>query len=435
MRTAARTLSAAFNTVLALTALSAPAAEAAEAWAEQKVSAADGSPGDNFGCSLAISGDTAVIGAYVATVDHPAQGAVYVYTRADGAWTPTQKLVAADGAELDQFGEAIALDGDTLLISANGAHVGGGRFAGAVYVFTRGGDGVWSETQKLTAGDAAEYDNFGWSVALSGTTALIGAPYADVAGRSDQGAAYVFSLAGGNWSEVAKLAATDGAADEHFGRAVAIEGQAALIGAADATVDGNAAQGATYAFDESGGVWHESQKLAGSGGAAFDGYGQAVAISGDAALIGAPLKEVAYVLVRADGLWQERQLLAGSDAPDNTRYFGYALDLEGAQAIVGAFDVDVDGRQYQGAAYVFDLDGGAWAETRRLVASDGAAHENFGLAVGISSGVALAGAYHAGVGAHAEQGAAYFYAAGDAIFADGFDGSLRDARSLAQRAR
>lgn len=394
----------------------------ATAWTEQKVSPGDGAAGDNFGYSLAIAGDTAVIGSYVATIDgRPAQGAVYVYRLAGGVWSQTQKLVAGDGAADDQFGEAIALDGDTLLISANGAHVGGGRFAGAVYVFTRSGD-VWSEAQKLTAGDAAEYDNFGWSLGLSGDTAVIGAPYADVAGRSDQGAAYVFSTTGGPWTEAAKLSAGDGAADDHFGIAVAIEGPAALIGAPGASVDGNAMQGAAYAFDRTGGAWQPSRKLIGSGGEATDNYGQAVAISGTTALIGAPIKEAVYVLTHSDGAWDEVQTLRGSDAPGNTRYFGYALDLEGAQAIVGAFDVDVDGRQYQGASYVFALAGSGWQETRRLIASDGAEHENFGIAVGISNGVAVSGAYHASADGNPEQGAAYFHAAAsDTIFADGFE--------------
>src|SRR5690606_22511648 len=137
-----------------------------------------------------------------------------------------------------QFGEAVALDGETLLVSANGMD----GFAGAVYVFTRT-DAGWTETQKLTSSDAAGLDNFGWSVAISGTTALIGAPYADIDGASDQGAAYVFTNIEGTWTETGKLVASDGTTMDNFGRAVAIEGATLLVGSVNASVDDRVGQG------------------------------------------------------------------------------------------------------------------------------------------------------------------------------------------------
>jgi hypothetical protein len=211
---------------------------------EQKVTASDGGHGQNFGYAVAIDGDTAAICAYVATVDgNMFQGAVYLFDRIDGAWTETRKLTASDGAAFGQFGESLALEGDTLLVGSNGAD----GFRGAVYVFERSAAG-WQETAKLLAGDGAGADNFGWSVSIKGSTAVVGAPYADVDGNADQGAAYVFTRAGGVWSETQKLVSGDGAAGDEFGRDVDNSGAVALIGAPQASVAGSPGQGGAYVF-------------------------------------------------------------------------------------------------------------------------------------------------------------------------------------------
>src|SRR5690606_13917293 len=110
---------------------------------------------------------------------------------------------------------------------------------GAVYVFERSDTG-WQETAKLVAGDGAGTDNFGWSVSIEGSTAVVGAPYADVGGNTDQGAAYVFTNTAGTWSEAQKLVSADGAAGDEFGRDVDVSGTTALIGAVRASVAGNA---------------------------------------------------------------------------------------------------------------------------------------------------------------------------------------------------
>ncbi len=387
---------------------------------EQKVTASDGGPGQNFGYAVAVDGDTAAICAYVATVNgNMFQGAVYLFERIDGTWTETQKLTASDGAPFGQFGESLALEGDTLLVGSNGAD----GFRGAVYVFERSDTG-WQETAKLVAGDGAGTDNFGWSVSIEGSTAVVGAPYADVGGNTDQGAAYVFTNTAGTWSEAQKLVSADGAAGDEFGRDVDVSGTTALIGAVRASVAGNAGQGAAYVFDADGGAWTETRKLVASDGDETDNFGQAVALSGTTALVGAPLAAAAYVFTDTAGNWTETQKLVASDGAELSGYFGYALDLDGDQAMVGALNAEIDGSQLQGAAWVFESTDGTWAEREKLFASDGAAFQNFGIGVGISGPHRLAGVYRAAVGSNPEQGAAYFYAsgAGDAIFADGFDG-------------
>lgn len=389
-------------------------------WPEQKVGADDGAAGTNFGYSLAISGATAFVSAYQATIDgHHAQGAVYVYTESAGEWTQTQKLGADDGAAFHQFGESIAFDGTTALIGANGVD----GFKGAVYVFGQE-DGAWTQIARLTAADGAALDNFGWSVAIDGDTALIGAPYADEGGNSDQGAAYVFEFSGGSWTSAGRLTAPDGAADDVFGRAVAVDGATLLVGAAGASIDGNAMQGAAYVYERVQEAWAPSRKLVASDGQAVDGFGQAVALEDGTAVIGAPLAAAAYVFARDEGAWPETAVLSASDGPAAGSYFGYALDFDGATIAVGALNATIGENTFQGAAYVFDREGEGWSEVRKLVASDGVAFDNLGIAVGVSGATVLAGAYYAAVDGNAAEGAAYSFTRpeADRIFTDGFEG-------------
>jgi MYXO-CTERM domain-containing protein len=257
-------------------------------WLEQaKLAASDGSIDDHFGASVALSGDTALVGAYWADVGATVnQGAAYVFTRTGGVWTEQQKLTASDGAMDDIFGVSVALSGDTVLVGAAGADVGAAVDQGAAYVFTRAG-GVWTEQQKLTASDGATEDYFGTSVALSLDTALVGSQVHDIGANIDQGAAYVFTLSGGVWIQQQKLTAGDGAAQEYFGGSVALSGDTALVSMAQGDVGANSIQGRVYVFTRSGGAWTQQQKLTAADGAAVDQFGISVALSGDTALVGA----------------------------------------------------------------------------------------------------------------------------------------------------
>lgn len=401
--------------------------QSAQSWSERKLVAADGAVGDNFGYALAVSGTNVLIGAYVRTVDgREAQGVVYAFTQAqDGAWTQTQVLVADDGDAFGQFGESIAIDGSTALIGANGSRIGAQRFQGAVYVFEQH-DGHWQQTAKLVAADGAGYDNFGWSVALHGTRALIGAPYADVAGHTDQGAAYVFDYDGTAWTQTRKLSAADGAADDGFGRAVALSAGSALVGAAQAGIGAQAMQGAVYAYRTTADGWSQAQKLVAADGAATDNFGQAIALSGNDAFIGAPLARAVYVFADDGTTWSQAQkLVADDDGTASSGYFGYALAAHGNGAVVGAFDATIGENTFQGAAYVFGRSAGHWSQTAKLSASDGAAYDNLGIGVGMSATSVVAGAYYAAVDGRAAQGAAYVYRNPDMdrVFCDGFDAS------------
>jgi RHS repeat-associated protein/uncharacterized repeat protein (TIGR01451 family) len=361
-----------------------------------KLFASDGMPYDNFGYSAAISGDTAVIGAPYADDMGSDSGAAYVFVRDGGSWTQ-QAVLTADGAIAnDYFGYSVAISGDTVVIGAYGDDDRGSS-AGAAYVFVRNGSS-WSYEAELTAGDGAAYDYFGQSVAISGDTAVIGAPYADDMG-SDSGAAYVFVRDGGNWSQEAELTAADGAAYDDFGQSVAISGDTVVIGAYGDD-DRGSGSGSAYVFVRSGSSWSQETKLTASDGAAYDYFGQSVAISGDMAVIGAPRDDgtgldsgSAYVFVRDGGSWSQQAVLTADGAIAND-YFGYSVAISGDTVVIGAYGDDDRGSD-SGAAYVFVRSGSSWSQETKLTASDGAAYDYFGQSVAISGDTAVIGAPYA----------------------------------------
>ncbi len=345
-------------------------------WLEQKVTASDGTANSYFGSAAAVNGSTALIGA---DGDNSFQGAAYLFaksngswsegqkltasdgfTQSNGTWSESQKLTASDGGLFDNFGASVALDGSTLVVGANGATVGGNPAQGAVYVFTES-NGTWTQTQKLTANDGAAYDNFALSVALKGSTILVGSPRAAIGGNAGQGALYVFTESNGTWSQTQKLAASDGATNDSFGESVALEGSTALIGAYNATINGHIWQGAVYFFTESNGSWSEGQKLTASDGTAGTNFGNAVALNGSTALIGADASTVgsntyqgkAYLFTESGGNWSQSDTFIASDGAVDD-YFGAALAWDGATALISTPHPTIGGNTWQGAAYFYE---------------------------------------------------------------------------------
>jgi len=256
-----------------------------------KLVASDAQANDNFGGSVAVSGDTAVIGAYSEATGGSDAGAAYVFTRSGGAWTQQAKLLASDAQANDYFGYSVAVSGDTAVIGAYAEDTGGST-AGAAYVFTRTG-GSWTQQAKLMASDAQASDFFGASVAVSGDTAVIGA-YREATGGSTAGAAYVFTRTGGSWTQQAKLMASDAQGNDFFGASVAVSGDTAVIGAYSEDTGGSDA-GAVYVFTRSGGAWTQQAKLLASDAQSSDQFGFSVAVSGDTAVIGALSADAAYI--------------------------------------------------------------------------------------------------------------------------------------------
>ena len=232
-------------------------------WTQQaKLTASDAAPEDGLGWAVSISGDTVVIGARPDVLSPPNVGKAYVFVKPIGGWssvsspiTETAKLTASDAAPGDEFGVSVAVSGDLVVVGA--ATYGG--FAccqGSVYVF-RKPVGGWSsvpspitETAKLTASDAAYGDSFGYSVTISDSLVVVGAIYDDGVAGSGQGSAYVFDLCDpDNPVELAKLTASDAAANDDFGGSVAVNGALAVVGAHYDEVPGGVDQGSAYVFE------------------------------------------------------------------------------------------------------------------------------------------------------------------------------------------
>ena len=383
---------------------------------QQRLIAPDAAADDWFGSSVAISGETAVVGApgddVAAGADH---GSAYVFVRSGGAWTQQQKLIAPDPEAGVFFGDSVAISGETIVVSARDYDGEAGAGQGAAYVFVRSG-AVWNQQQKLIAPDPAPDDHFGWSVAISEDTVVVGATGVDVWAGENQGAAYVFVRADGVWSPNTKMTANDAAARDYFGWSVAISGNTAVVGAWGKDGETGVNQGAAYVFERSPRGWRQRQKLAASDGTPDARFSQSVAINGETLVVGAlygggaagEYQGAVYVFARSDGVWTEQQKLLASDAEDYA-FFGCSVAISGETIVVGAPNDDGAGGEDQGSAYVFARSGGVWSQQQKLVVPAGAAFDWFGASVAISGETIVVGAASESGAAGEAQGAAYVF--------------------------
>ena len=405
-------LKAHFVSLMALSVTIIAASPAPADFVEQKVTASDGTTNSYFGSAAALNGNHALIGA---DGENSFQGAAYIFSNVNGTWTEGQKLTASDGLPGDEFGYRVALQGHTSVVGAFTATVNGIASQGAAYVFSRSGS-TWNESQKLTADDGALFDNFGAAVGLDRDTVVIGANGATVNGNPAQGAAYVFTKSNGTWQQVQKLTADDGAAYDNYGLSVAIKGSLILVGSPVATVNSHAGQGAVYVYAQSNGTWSFAQKLTSSDGASQDGFGESVAIGHSDALIGAygatvnghPGAGAAYFFLRLPCCLTQTQKLTADDG-GNFFNFGNAVALDGNRALIGADVSTVGSNTSQGKAYIFTGQGGNWTQTGTLVASDGATDDFFGAALAVDGPTALVSTPHPTINGNSYQGAAYFF--------------------------
>lgn len=385
--------------------LQAPAALALNE--SQRIKANDAASNDNFGFSVGISGGVAIVGSF--NDDDTAQnsGSAYIFRNpGSGTWSQLDKLNASDAALDDNFGTAVAISGNTAIVSAP---FDDGR--GSAYIFRDNGAGDWLQLDKLLANDGASGDQFGSSVAISGNTAVVGAYY----DNGKIGSAYVFRDNGaGDWMQIAKLTADDGAANDEFGNSVAVFGNTVLVGAHLDSNAGGGAAGAVYVFQDNGDTWSQVDKLMAADGSVFKQFGSSVSLSSNTALIGASgdgtfglLSGAAYVFQR-DGLlvWQQMDKLTASDGNAGD-LFGSSVALSGNTAVVGA-SAESDGGAGAGAAYSFRDNGlGNWNQFAKLRASDAQSGDSLGTAVGISGTTALVGAPLAN--SPTDSGAGYLY--------------------------
>jgi len=300
-----------------------------------KLTSNDGAENDYFGYSVAVSGNTAIVGV---PYDDYNTGSAYLFDVTSGL--QLFKLTADDGAEDDFFGSSVAVSGNTAIVGATNDSVNKGGH-GSAYVFD-----VLSGRQlaKLTASDGARGDSFGWRVAISGNTAIVGATGDDDNGSSS-GSAYLFDIASG--LQLAKLTANDGAANDEFGWSVAISGNTAIVGAPYDGYD----TGSAYLFDVTSGV--QVARLTPDDPVAGGCFGSSVAVSGNTAIVGVPYDDYhagsAYLFDVTSGL-QLAKLTADDSAEDD--FFGLSVAMSGNTIIVGAPGDDDNGPS-SGSAYLF----------------------------------------------------------------------------------
>jgi FG-GAP repeat protein len=348
-----------------------------------KLTASDAALDDEFGVSVAVSGDTVVVGAQWDDDAGANSGSAYVFVRSGLTWTEQQKLTATDGTGGDGFGGSVSISGDTVVVGAQWDNDEGFQ-SGSAYVFVRSGL-IWTEQQKLTATDAGVGDRFGGSVSISGDTVVVGAQWDD-----NKGSAYVFVRSGTTWTEEDKLTASDGAELDEFGVSVSVSGDIAVVGAPGPH---GKKKGTAYVFVRSGTTWTEEDKLNASDPDKGDDFGESVAIDGNSIVVGAPHnndKGTAYVFVRSGTTWtQEAKLNASDRARDD--HFGESVAISGDTVAVGA-QWDNDEGFRSGSAYVFVRSGTIWSQQKKLTARDGAKKDEFGESIAISGDTVVIGA-------------------------------------------
>ncbi len=350
-----------------------------------------------FGVSMALSGDYLVVGA---SGESSGTGAVYVFRNIEGTWCQVQEITASDGEPGDGFGYSVDIDGNTLIIgSIMGDSAGaGGDDVGAAYFYELQ-ECTWTNEQKINASDYEVGTRFGESVSISGNRAFVGA-----AKWHSTGKAYYFEKDGGGvWDELADIEPDDGADGDVFGRAVCLSGNRALVGSEYGRNFDGVMTGAVYVYELT------DQTLTATGGSSGARYGKSVDVDGNTVIVGAPLDDnagtnagAAYIYECSGDSCSQTQLLAtGVSAEDE---FGSAVAVHGNYAVVGACGDDAD----KGSVYVFRWDGNAWEQDGDRLIVGGAAGDHFGCAVDILGNKILVGAYQATTTV-SNSGAAYIF--------------------------
>ena len=388
----------------------------------EELTAQTATDGDRYGSAVSLDGELLVTGAPFADSEFVAGAGVgYVYGFDGESWSGETKLSADDGVDGDEFGNAVAIHDEVVVVGAH--RVGDAGFnSGAAYVFRWDG-ATWQQEQKLTAKDASANDFFGAAVAIDGDVAAIGAFFDDCEDASlDCGSVYVFRYNGANWIEEEKLVGSDTTTSDLFGAAIALRGDVLLVGSPNADCDAGANCGAAYRFQHNGKDWVEEERLTASDAAPFDLFGSSAALAGDVMALGAPGTEcqsgsadcgAAYVFRQDGAVWQERKLRALDEHADDT--FGESVTVADDVLVVGAGGDDCGGGALScGAAYVFRRDRTEWFEQVKLFSPNPGNNERFGAVLSLDTGVVAVGASRVGCLDGTNCGAAYLYpVAGD----------------------
>ncbi|MCX7554183.1 FG-GAP repeat protein [Marinicella sp. S1101] len=358
----------------------------------------NGAAFDSYGASVSLSGNLALVGAPGDDINFNLTGSAYIYEFDGTNWNEIAILTASDGSAGDNFGNSVSLSGNRALIGAfkeDDQSAG----SGSAYVFEFDGNN-WVETAKLKASDPSFNASFGNAVSLSGDRALIGAFWEN----SSVGSAYVFDYDGINWTETMKLTAADGVANDHFGSAVSLLDNRALVGA-EWDDDLGTNSGSVYIYNYDGISWNETTKLIPGDGASNEQFGKSVSLSNNRALVGS-MANSAYVFDFVNNNWIESTKLIASDVENNDN-FGNSVSLSGDSALVGALNDNNQGFD-SGSAYFFKFDGNNWNEFSKLIPGDTTEGDRFGSAVSFSADRVLIGAFNDD--AHGtDSGSAYIF--------------------------
>ena len=362
----------------------------------QKLTPSDAAGGDQFGTTLAVSSDYAIVGTPRKDGVGRNSGAAYIFRRQGTEWVEQAKLLSSDGARADYFGISVAIDGDTALV---GAHRTNEPLAdcGTVYVFDRSGES-WNQTARLTAPDPDSFAYFGFSVGIDGDTAIIGATRDDEKGI-DAGAAYIFVRNQFGWVPQAKLFGNNTEADDNFGFAVDVDGDFAI-----ATSPKNKGAGAAYIYRREGTEWEQKRNRVRIRMIPIDpdgatSFGVSVDIKGDIAAIGAIGANVgdrvvgaAYIFTQNEPpFWNQHTKLVAADRKGGDQ-LGFAVAIGENEVIAGAPRHNAGGLS-SGAAYIFEQrENASWVESSKLSDGETASEDQFGVSVSISGNFAISGA-------------------------------------------
>lgn len=385
----------------------------------------------NFGRAVAMYGNWVMVGAHNADIRSGDSGQVQAYYYNGTNWEKKLRLEGTDTGGYDYFGFSIAISGNYAVIGAPGAEIGEAVpeiGPGAAYVFHYEGAN-WHQTQKLVASDGADNDQFGSTVDINDNRLIVGAFQDDDAGEQS-GSAYVYHYEGDAWVQEQKLTATDAMAWDKFGTSVTIAGSNVLVGAPyDSLNDDETTTGSAYFFHHNGTTWEEVQKLSDNTVTNHSYIGHSVALLGNNAIVGGYGANTgpnfygsggAYIYQfdttdpnYPNGMYELKQKLHPSDGVRGER-FGFSVDIISNYAIVGApwseFDAAIASTDKKGSAYIYRYNDTDWIEMQKLAASDSAAGDELGYSVAISSDFALVGApFNDDVTEGVNAGSAYIY--------------------------
>jgi RHS repeat-associated protein len=375
---------------------------------QAKLLEGDGALNTMYGEAVAIHGDTAVIGSYLADLPGATDaGAAYVFVRTGTTWTQQAKLTANDAQANDAFANSVGIYGDTIVVGADVTEpvgYGVGDDLGSLYVYVRSGTN-WSLQQVLSASDAALFDHLGTRVAIHQDTIIASSQLDDHSSLSNAGSAYIFVRSGTTWTQQAKVTASDAASNDYFGTAVDVQQDTAIVGCGSKGV---------YVYVRNGSSWSQQAKLTASDGVAGTEFGYSARISGDSVIVGAfaadlPSKTdagAAYVFVRSGTTWTQQAKLTASDAAAGDQ-FGWSVDINGDVALIGSPWADHSSKTNPGAAYVFLRSNTTWTQVDKVTASDANTDNRFGYFLAMYGTTAIIGApSNAGLN---QTGAAYIF--------------------------